>query len=177
MTSTELKAIEYTTTLLLYLEPLPPPLCWDAPATVQPLKTMRLGVGCCLTPARAAGDAQQVQNAEIWADLSEVVGEPETLKHFFKDYCKTDVVDHPIADMFHDSMSVPHKLRKGPLLVCRDTSGHIEAAVEYAAPGPTYGIQRAKTETRTTLFLSRLVFQESRAPTVFASYRYNREGT
>ena len=87
-----------------------------------------------LKPAWAAGDAQQVQHAEIWADLSEVVGEPETLKHFFKDYCRTGVVESPIADMFHDSMAVPPELRKGPLLVCRDTSGHIENAVQYAAP-------------------------------------------
>ena len=87
-----------------------------------------------MTPAWTAGNAQQVQNAEIWADLSEVVGEPETLKHFFKDYCRTDVVESPIADMFYDSMSVPLGNRRGPLLVCRDNSGHIEAAVEYATP-------------------------------------------
>lgn len=82
--------------------------------------------------ALGAGDAEQVQNAEIWADLSEVVGDPETLKHFFADYCKTDVVESPIAEMYHDSMSIALEDRAGVLQVCRDSAGHIEAAVEYA---------------------------------------------
>lgn len=96
-----------------------------------------------------AGDAQQVENAEVWDDLIKVVGDTSTLKHFFKDYCKTDVVDSPLAEMYQDSMSIPLQDRQGKLLVCRDSAGHAEPAVK-CAPS-LHGILTDVASIRTTL--------------------------
>jgi hypothetical protein len=70
-----------------------------------------------------------VQNAEVWTDLTQVIADSDTLKHFFKDYCKTDVVQSPIAELYQDAMSVGLEDREGLLLVCRDNVGHAEPAV------------------------------------------------
>jgi hypothetical protein len=79
-----------------------------------------------------AGNATEVQNGEIWADLTQIIADTDNLKHLFRDYCKSDVVESPISDMYHDTMSVPLEDRQGLLLVCRDNALHAEEAIECA---------------------------------------------
>jgi hypothetical protein len=81
---------------------------------------------CC----SCAGDAKQVEDAEVWVELLKLLEDPETLKTFFKDYCESDVVQPPVTQLYEDAMSLDPAARQGKLLVCRDKSGHDGAAVQ-----------------------------------------------
>lgn len=109
---------------------------WLKHATSNLWHSVKLNSVSTVGTVLRTGDATQVQNAEIWADLINVIKYPATLKQFFKDYCKTDVVESPLAELYHDAMSVSPEQRAGKLLVCRDQPGHAEPAIEYVPVAP-----------------------------------------